>query len=381
MRQDPQMLRSFARVDANLAQTMRWRGTNVGSVYVGWSWRGDGRRAVRPHYQWRVVRELANDGTGSISQGVQSLYLFSFFLFAAGSIADVDVRPARSCPQAVAIRFLLGLDNMSLLQQCRLPTALAATCLLLVCAVSSADEQDHEPADDMTDAEIDAAHAQLQAMWNTIKMVVGTVLALILGFYGWTFWTSIKCYFASKATKELVAAQEKKAAADKQQQEQKDKAAAAKAEDAAPKDTSIPPIDRQLRPIGPYKLKGEVVKGFGRGSSELGWPTANLDPAAFKGKIDDSEEGVYIAWAQVVRGGEGSGAPPPPVFKSLVSVGWNPAYDNTEKTVEAYVCEKFSENFYGAELRLLIVGYLRPQVRACAAVLYRRGLPRVSCCF
>ena len=256
------------------------------------------------------------------------------------------------------------------------------------------DDAAYEP----TDEEVDAAQAQLQQMFNTVKAVIGTVLAVILGFYGWTFWTSLKCYFAKEALKKTQTATAVAAIATSAKQATAAAATSggAKADESSSSsssnsssssdgsvstsgdvggndeqlaDSSIPPIDRQLRKIGPYRLKGEVVKGFGRGSSELGWPTANLDPAAFKGKIDDSEEGVYIAWAQVVQPGtaENNNAPqpPPPVFKSLVSVGWNPAYDNQEKTVEAYVCSEFEKNFYGAELRLLIVGYLRPQVRAC----------------
>ena len=35
-----------------------------------------------------------------------------------------------------------------------------------------------------------------------------------------------------------------------------------------------------LEPV--WKLKGKVVKGFGRGSKELGIPTANLDAASLQ---------------------------------------------------------------------------------------------------
>jgi riboflavin kinase len=87
-----------------------------------------------------------------------------------------------------------------------------------------------------------------------------------------------------------------------------------------------------------------------------------LEPKAFKGKIEESEEGVYIAWAQVIKQGSPT-AVCSPVHKALVSIGWNPAYDNKEKTVEAYICEDFADDFYGAEMRLLIVGYMRPQAK------------------
>jgi len=46
-------------------------------------------------------------------------------------------------------------------------------------------------------------------------------------------------------------------------------------------------------------LTGKVVKGFQRGSKLLGWPTANLDPKAFQGKVDHLEEGVYFGYAKI----------------------------------------------------------------------------------
>ena len=59
-------------------------------------------------------------------------------------------------------------------------------------------------------------------------------------------------------------------------------------------------VERVLREVGPHRLRGPVVAGFKRGSRELGWPTANLDPSAFETRLDASEEGVYIGWARIV---------------------------------------------------------------------------------
>eukprot|EP00954_Amorphochlora_amoebiformis_P011199 876679-Amorphochlora_amoeboformis.AAC.1 len=73
---------------------------------------------------------------------------------------------------------------------------------------------------------------------------------------------------------------------------------------------------------------GKVVKGFQRGSKLLGWPTANLDPKAFENKIDHLDQGV---------------------FKTALSVGWNPHFKNKEKTVEAYLVNEFKEDFYGTK--------------------------------
>mmetsp|Transcript_14676 Transcript_14676/g.20545 ORF Transcript_14676/g.20545 Transcript_14676/m.20545 type:complete len:163 (-) Transcript_14676:125-613(-) len=101
-------------------------------------------------------------------------------------------------------------------------------------------------------------------------------------------------------------------------------------------------------------LKGKVVKGFQRGSKLLGWPTANLDPAAFKGKVDDLGEGVYFGFAKIASDEK--------IYETALSIGWNPQFQNKEKTVEAYLVNEFQEDFYGEEMRLMICGHVRPQV-------------------
>ena len=119
-------------------------------------------------------------------------------------------------------------------------------------------------------------------------------------------------------------------------------------------------LQRVLRQFGPVRLKGDVVQGFKRGSRELGWPTANLDPAAFESTLDESEEGVYVGWASV----DDETLPPEAqrVHKAVLSIGWNPFYKNKKRTVEAYLCHDFGErDFYGQPMRLLICAFLRPQ--------------------
>ncbi|KAL9995841.1 putative riboflavin kinase [Helianthus debilis subsp. tardiflorus] len=50
------------------------------------------------------------------------------------------------------------------------------------------------------------------------------------------------------------------------------------------------------------------------------------------------------------------------LYKMVMSIGWNPYFDNTEKTIEPWLLHKFDEDFYGEELHLVIVGYIRPEV-------------------
>ena len=59
-------------------------------------------------------------------------------------------------------------------------------------------------------------------------------------------------------------------------------------------------VKRVVAPTGPHLLAGKVVAGFGRGSKQLGWPTANLCPSAFEKKLDDDMEGVYAGWVRIV---------------------------------------------------------------------------------
>lgn len=90
-------------------------------------------------------------------------------------------------------------------------------------------------------------------------------------------------------------------------------------------------LDRTLRPVS-YRLFGKVVAGFQRGSKDLGWPTANLDPSAFESQLNDSTaEGVYIGWAAVSDAGLSSASQQ--VHKAVLSIGWNPFYKNEKRTV------------------------------------------------
>ena len=45
-----------------------------------------------------------------------------------------------------------------------------------------------------------------------------------------------------------------------------------------------------------------------------------------------------------------------------MSIGWNPVYDNAEKTIEAFLVHDFGgEEFYGAHLSLEVVSFVRAE--------------------
>ncbi|XP_064549755.1 putative riboflavin kinase [Drosophila montana] len=102
----------------------------------------------------------------------------------------------------------------------------------------------------------------------------------------------------------------------------------------------------------PIYASGEIVRGFGRGSKELGIPTANLALDVVKSLPESLHTGVYYGWSNVNNG---------EVYKMVLSVGWNPFYNNKEKSVETHMLHKFDCDLYGQTLKICIVGYLRPE--------------------
>ncbi|XP_072926267.1 riboflavin kinase [Hemitrygon akajei] len=102
----------------------------------------------------------------------------------------------------------------------------------------------------------------------------------------------------------------------------------------------------------PYFCRGEVVRGFGRGSKELGIPTANFPDAVVEHLPGDITTGIYYGWACVGHGD---------VHKMVMSIGWNPYYKNEKKSMETHIIHTFKEDFYGEILSIAIVGYIRPE--------------------
>lgn len=46
----------------------------------------------------------------------------------------------------------------------------------------------------------------------------------------------------------------------------------------------------------------------------------------------------------------------------VMSIGYNPFYKNTVRSAEVHVLHKFGADFYGAQMRLLLLGYVRDEL-------------------
>jgi len=104
--------------------------------------------------------------------------------------------------------------------------------------------------------------------------------------------------------------------------------------------------------VSGVELKGKVVRGFGRGSKQLGVPTANVEMTSENKEITKGLiPGVYSATARL------KGA----TYKTAMSIGWNPVYDNQEKTIEAYLIDDSLPEFYDEQLEVTVQSYIRAE--------------------
>lgn len=137
--------------------------------------------------------------------------------------------------------------------------------------------------------------------------------------------------------------------------------------------------DAGPEPPFPLRMKGEVVKGFGRGSKELGIPTANISLHSVPW-IETADSGVYFGWAGIqlppaaadnkTTGLDASLQKALPaaaheagwrLFPMVMSIGFNPFYKNTVRSAEVHVMHNFVTDFYGAPMAIAILGYIRPE--------------------
>lgn len=112
----------------------------------------------------------------------------------------------------------------------------------------------------------------------------------------------------------------------------------------------------------PRLLAASVVHGFKRGSKDLGIPTANLNMDELTADKVDIAPGIYFGFAKL----HGMN------YEAVVSVGWNPFYKNTVKTIEAHLLATM-DDFYGEHLELLMCGFLRDEQNfdGLGSIIYR----------
>jgi riboflavin kinase len=78
-----------------------------------------------------------------------------------------------------------------------------------------------------------------------------------------------------------------------------------------------------------------------------------------------TKTGVYYGFAQVTppRGKESTmRAEDSQVLPMVMSLGWNPFYKNERLTAEIHIMHDFRSDFYGYDMKALVLGYIRPEL-------------------
>jgi riboflavin kinase/FMN adenylyltransferase len=122
-----------------------------------------------------------------------------------------------------------------------------------------------------------------------------------------------------------------------------------------------------------YSIKAKVIHGLKLGSTELGYPTANLE-------VEDSHkiipaDGIYAVYASVegTRNNEQGISSVTtekavdtfpltpyhlPLFKGMMSIGMNPTVKDKGRSMEVNIFD-FNEDIYGKELQVFFFKKLR----------------------
>lgn len=105
---------------------------------------------------------------------------------------------------------------------------------------------------------------------------------------------------------------------------------------------------------------------------QLGIPTANI-PVEGVQWIDAAESGVYYGYAGIhiaststTTSTSASSTPSPSAtwhqYPMVMSIGYNPFYNNKTRSAEVHVLHDFSSDFYGADMALTLLGFIRKEL-------------------
>jgi riboflavin kinase/FMN adenylyltransferase len=114
-------------------------------------------------------------------------------------------------------------------------------------------------------------------------------------------------------------------------------------------------VEGAARCLGrPHRVEGVVVRGAQRGR-QMGFPTANLDTPPHTAIPAD---GVYAGWLLAK-----TDKAQPEMMPAAISVGTNPTFDGTQRTVEAYAIGRTGLDLYDQHVAVDFLARLRGMER------------------
>jgi riboflavin kinase / FMN adenylyltransferase len=105
----------------------------------------------------------------------------------------------------------------------------------------------------------------------------------------------------------------------------------------------------------PHRVEGIVVRGHQRGRA-LGFPTANAEPPPHTAIPAD---GVYAGWLASLD----SDGTEIERWPAAISVGTNPTFEGSDRTVEAYALDRDDLDLYGMHVAVEFAERIRGQAR------------------
>ncbi|KAE9458999.1 hypothetical protein C3L33_09115, partial [Rhododendron williamsianum] len=119
--------------------------------------------------------------------------------------------------------------------------------------------------------------------------------------------------------------------------------------DLRPENCDLPPFEDWVKgtlPIKPWYIEGPVIKGLVAALRCLASLQLIYQPKAIQLSFGTTFRGIFwLGW--IIHTG---------IYKMVMSVGWNPYFNNAEKTIEPWLLHEFGDDFYGEDLPLLLLG-------------------------
>ncbi|KPA86350.1 riboflavin kinase/fmn adenylyltransferase-like protein [Leptomonas pyrrhocoris] len=121
----------------------------------------------------------------------------------------------------------------------------------------------------------------------------------------------------------------------------------------------------------PWFLRGKVIHGFGRGGTQLGFPTANIELSQSAVEfLKPYDNQVVWGWGCIelesaAKNADAALRSVTPAqlgpFPFAMSIGNNPQFKNADISAEVHFLHKFEADFYNCVLRVIIVETIRMQ--------------------
>jgi riboflavin kinase len=87
------------------------------------------------------------------------------------------------------------------------------------------------------------------------------------------------------------------------------------------------------------------------------------NPPGKGGKYELMDSSIYSALVEAQQTSSTSQSQSQAVvYPMVMSIGWNPYYKNTKRSVEVHIMHGFEEEFYESHMNLLVLGFIRPEL-------------------